>query len=192
MDSKNTRIARDAWSLELLEVLDQKRFEFLAAAYFQTLSFRAELTQKGPEGFVDIRLHADNELRPGIIAHCRAWSTLPVGLKEVRELHAVMTFERVQEGALVAAGTFASQARDFAQGRNMLLIDGADLVGKLKALSAAKQHELLQYAGDSNLATPACGTCGMKMVRMQRKSDDQPYWDCVRHPLRKVAARDYS
>lgn len=192
MYRKNTSLSRDAWSPGLLERIDQKRFEFLAAAYFETLAFRPELTQKGPEGLVDIRLYAPNEMRAGIIAHCRAWSTLPVGVKEVRELNAVMIFERVTEGAVVAAGTFAREARDFAQGRNILLIDGADLVAKIRCLPAAKQQELLQYANDGDLATPTCGTCGMKMVRMQHKSDEQPYWDCVRHPLRKVAARDYS
>lgn len=179
---------RDEWSLELLKAIDQKRFEFLCAAYFETLGFRPELSLKDPGGCVDIRLYSASELRPGILAQCRAWSTHPAGMMEVRELVAVMTFERVEEGALVVAGTFSKDARDYAQARNVLLIDGADLLGKINGLDRAKREDLLAYTTEADSATPACASCGMKMVRMQRKSDDQPYWDCVRHPLRKVAA----
>ncbi len=181
-------LRRDEWSLDLLKAIDQKRFEFLCAAYFETLGFRPELSLKDPGGCVDIRLYSASELRPGILAQCRAWSSHPTGLLEVRELVAVMTFERVGEGALVVAGAFSKDARDYAQARNVLLIDGADLLAKIKGLDHIQREGLLAYAPEGDQASPACASCGMKMVRMRRKSDDQPYWDCVRHPLRKVAA----
>jgi len=182
-------VKRDAWTLELLKVVEPRKVDFLCAAYFEALGFRVEITRKGPEGPVDLRLYAPNQPLPGILAHCRAWSTNPVAEQVVRDLLGVMATERIGEGTLIAMGAFSSQARAAARDRNLHLIDGEDFLGKLLALPAERREALLSHAAESTPLIPTCASCGMKMIRKEDKNDGLPYWDCVRHPLRSVAVK---
>ena len=183
------RLKRDAWSLELLRVMDAKRFEFLCASYFEALGFRVEVTHRATESGVDIRLYPPNQRRPGVLAQCKAWSTVPVGVQEVRELCGTMASGMVAEGSLLTTGKFTAEAVELARERNVTLIDGDDLLGKLLALPAAKRESLLQYATEGAHVTPTCASCGMKMIRKESKEDGKTFWECVKHPQRPAAPK---
>jgi len=161
------RLKRDAWSLELLRVMDAKRFEFLCASYFEALGFRVEVTHRATESGVDIRLYPPNQRRP-----C---GTMASGM--------------VAEGSLLTTGKFTAEAVELARERNVTLIDGDDLLGKLLALPAAKRESLLQYATEGAHVTPTCASCGMKMIRKESKEDGKTFWECVKHPQRPAAPK---
>lgn len=170
------------WSLELLRALEWKRFEQLCAVYFRTLKFRVEEVGLGPDDGIDLRLYVGSERRPGVLVQCKAWNSVKVGVKELRELFGVMASEMVGEGIFVTTSTFTREAADFARGKNIALIDGEDLLRKLLALPADDQVHILNLSTAGDFMTPTCASCGIKMVRRTAQATGQAFWGCPKFP----------
>lgn len=180
LESKNVDTSR--WSLELLNALEWKRFEFLCAAYFEELGLRANTVRAGPDGGVDIHLFADGASHPGIIVQCKAWRTKLVGVSHIRELFGVMTADKVEEGIFATTGSFSDDAIGFARGKNIHLINGEDILAKLLALPPDRQQGLLKLATEGDFTTPTCASCGVKMVFRTPKAGGNPFWGCRNFP----------
>lgn len=172
------------WSLPLLKALDWKRFELLCAGYFEELGFRAETTRAGPDGGVDIHLFTSESRHPAIVVQCKAWRNVPVGVSLVRELLGVMTAVDVKEGIVATVGTFTGEARTFALGKNIHLIDGEDFLAKLEALAPDRRRSLLAFATEGDFTTPTCPSCGIGTRMMLRTSgkDGTRFWGCGNFP----------
>src|SRR5262249_45892977 len=139
-----------AFSATLLQALEWKRFEVLCATYFETLGFRSNVARENKDGSSEIHLYARGMNRPGIIAHCKALKTHVIDAREIRELIASMTTNRVAEGAFVTTGTYTNEARQFAAKANINLIDGEDLLKKIAATSAKDHQALLSLATEGD------------------------------------------
>ncbi len=153
----------------------------MCAGYFEALGFRAKVAREGADGGVDIQLYIEGSERPGMIVQCKAWKTYKVGIKPLRELFGVMAADGVGEGAFVTIGTYSQEAKAFATGKNLHLIDGADLLGKITALTQEQQDTLLKTATSGDFTTPTCPSCGIKMTTRISKSDSDPFWGCVNY-----------
>ena len=171
-----------SWSTRLLQALEWKRLEQLCAAYFRTLKFRVEEATHGPDGGVDLRLYEGSAKTPGVLVQCKAWNSWKVGVKEIRELFGVMAAEGVNEGILVTTSTFTDEATAFAQGKNIALIDGADLLTKLRSLPTEDQELILGLVTAGDFTTPTCPSCGIKMVSRVAQATGDLFWGCVRYP----------
>jgi restriction system protein len=182
-------LGTDRWSPELLQALEWKRFEFVCAAYFETLGFRSNVAREGPDGGIDIHLYAGASSKPDIIVQCKAWKSHMVGVKEMRELLGVMTYNHVDEGAFVTTGTYTTDARQFAAKANISLIDGEDLLAKIAATSAKDHQELLLLATEGDFTTPTCPSCGVKMVRRVANKTGESFWGCVDFPRCRLTFR---
>jgi hypothetical protein len=176
------RIDASRWSLELLRAIEWKRFEALCAAYFEALGFVARTGERGPDGGIDIRLFAEGSDRPGVLVQCKAWSTYDIGVKAIRDLHGVMAAEGVGEGAFVTTGRYTFAAQDFARGKEIALIDGADLLAKIDALRDERRAALLAVATAGDFTRPTCPSCGVKMVRRIARASGDPFWGCHNFP----------
>lgn len=176
--------SEDRWSLDLLERLEWKRFEYLCAGYFEELEFRAKTIRAGADGGVDIHLFLKDARHPGIVVQCKAWRNVTVGVKVVRELLGVMTADNVGEGIIVTTSTFSDDARMFALGKNIHLIDGKALLAKLLELPPERQESLLQFATDGDYTTPTCPSCGTGTRMRLRTSgrDGSLFWGCANFP----------
>ena len=172
------------WSLELLKALDWKRFELVCAGYFEELGFRAETTKAGPDGGVDIHLFTKDSRHPAIVVQCKAWRIVPVGVAIVREMLGVMTAEGVKEGVIATSGTFTSEAKGFAMGKEITLIDGDDFLRKLLELPPDRQRNLLEFITKGDWWTPTCPSCGIgtQMVLRRPKRPGNPFWGCSSYP----------
>jgi len=170
------------WDLHLLRALEWKRFERLCADYFREIGLRAEMQASGPDNGIDIRLYAPGQRQPGILAQCKSWKTYPVGVKPVRELLGVMTSERVAEGIVATTSTFTQDAKAFAMGKNIHLIDGEGFMEKLKALDPAVQQRLLARATEGDYTTPTCPSCGKQMVMRKGTFGRPDFWGCRNYP----------
>jgi len=177
------------WSMELLNLLEWKRFEQVCAGYFEALGFGAKVTREGADGGVDIHLYAEGSERPNIIVQCKAWKAYKVGVKPLRELFGVMAAEGVTEGAFVTTGTFTQEAKEFAGGKTLHLIDGNDLLAKIQSLTQEQQQALLKTATTGDFTTPTCPSCGVKMTTRISKSDGKPFWGCSNYPRCKSTLR---
>ncbi len=170
------------WNLELLRTIEWHRFEQLCAKYFEALGLRAELTPFGADGGVDIHLFAPGSNIPGTLVQCKAWRNTKVGVAEVRELYGVMAAEKVPEGCFVTTGTFTNDAVAFAEGKALRLLDGKAIIDSICGLSRETQSALLAIATTGDFVTPTCASCGIKMVKRERKSDKSDFWGCSNYP----------
>jgi restriction system protein len=178
----DTLVDTTRWSLELLKALEWKRLEQLSAVYFRTLGFRVDEAAHGPDGGVDLRLFERYGKRPGVLVQCKAWNSWNVGVKEIRELFGVMAAEEVGEGIFITTSTFTDEARQFARGKNIALVDGEDLLKKIHDLPSEDQLHIRGLVTEGNFTTPTCPSCGIKMVRRTSKAMGQPFWGCLRYP----------
>ena len=176
-----TAPAAPEWTLELLRDLEWKRVERLAALYFQCLGFRAEETDFGPDGGVDLRLCVGDAATAGILVQCKAWNTWRVGVKEIRELFGVMAAEGVAEGIFLTTSTFTPDAIAFAKDKNVTLIDGEDFVRKLRDLPAEQQADLLIKITRGDYRRPICPSCGERM-KLRHGRTGEPFWGCITFP----------
>ena len=154
-----------AFSRELLDALEWRRFEELVTWYFRKTGFDAKRSRVGADGGVDILVHNNGENRPFAYVQCKAWHRYNVGIKPVRELFGVMASDKIQTGYFVTTGEFSDEAVRFAHGKEMTLIAGADLLAKIAALPELDRSEILQQVTAGDYTTPTCPRCDVKMVR---------------------------
>lgn len=169
-----------AWSLTLLQDIEWKRFEAVAASFYEEIGLRAETLRCGPDGGIDAKLYEKGLPDPSAIVQCKAWSSRSVGIKPVRELLGVMTHEGVPRGVLLATGDFTAEATKFAKGHPIDLVTGQAFLDLIGQLSAAAQARLLAVATEGDYMTPTCPSCGVKTV--WRDSDRGGFWGCRNYP----------
>ena len=183
---RTNQVAIDTWSLALIQSIEWLRLEELAAAYFGQLGFRARMPRGGVDGGAkgggDIQLYWEDAATPGIVVRCKAWRREPVGVEAVRALLEAMGASNIAEGVFVASGGFTPEARAFCAGKNMHLIDGADLLSKIGQLAEVQQQSLLALATQGDFLTPSCPTCRIKMLFRPGKAQDSGYWGCANFP----------
>ena len=182
--------AAQARSADALNGMTWREFEVLVGEAFRLQGFRVvETGGGGPDGGVDLVLGKGSEK---FLVQCKQWKAYKVGVDVVRQLYGVMAARGATGGFVVTSGTFSSDAREFAHGRNVKLVDGAQLLGLLQQARtslAATSRSLDQLARDEPVWTPApgptCPSCGADMVkRTARKglNAGQSFWGCSTYP----------
>jgi restriction system protein len=171
-----------AFSQELLDALEWRRFEQLVTWYFQKTGFEAKRSRVGADGGVDIHVYKPGEDRPFAYVQCKAWYAYKVGVKPIRELFGVMAADSVHTGYFITTGIFTAEAQEFAKGRDMKLVTGSYLLEKLNSLSEADRSELLHQVTAGDYTTPTCPRCDLKMVR--RTGPDGDFWGCSNYSRR--------
>jgi restriction system protein len=148
----------------------------------------AERGGSSADGGVDLVLTRDRER---YLVQCKHWRANNVGVPVVRELYGAMAAEGAVGGFVVTAGRFTSEAKAFASGRNVELIDGAGLDRLLAAVHAPTReiHPVETPApwsqSSESAVSPACPRCGQSMVeRTARRgaTAGQRFWGCSRYP----------
>lgn len=180
---------------DLLRELEWKRFEQVIEAYFERTGWRTQPARIGADGGVDIHLFRPQERTVGAVVQCKAWTTYKVGVKPVRELFGVMAAESVSEGFFVTAGEYTEEARSFARGKTVTLIDGGDLIQRIKALPREDQCYIYNIATAGDYKTPTCPRCGRKMVRRigaKGRGAGVPFWGCPGYPRCKMILKTRS
>jgi predicted RNA-binding Zn-ribbon protein involved in translation (DUF1610 family) len=172
-------------TLDLLGRLEWKRFEQVVAAYFECQGLKATVARVGADGGVDVTLTRPPQTTAESIVQCKAWHLYDVGVKPIRELYGVMAADSVPHGVFVTTGQYTGEARSFARGKNLLLMDGADLLQAIRKLSPEDRRRLHQVATTGDYTTPTCPRCGQKMVRRvgaKGKGNGVPFWGCRGYP----------
>jgi restriction system protein len=109
-----------------------------------------------------------------------------VGVEPVRELYGVIHARRSAGGFVVTSGTFTDEARRFATGREIELIDGEALAGAIRKQAGRTRIEpTLQSIGEAATASPACPVCEapMQLRKASRGTNaGQSFWGCSRYP----------
>ena len=172
------------WSLEVLRLIEWKRFEELAAAFYRELGLRSESIRCGADGGIDAKLFQGDAREAAAIVQCKAWNARPVGLKPVRELLGVMTHHKVPEGIFLTTGDYTNEAAAFARANPIDLINGVTFLGMIHKLPIEAQQKLLAVATEGDFTTPTCPSCGIKTV--WRNSNPKGFWGCSNYPKCRV------
>ena len=137
----------------------------------------------GADGGVDIALARGSDR---YLVQCKRWRALRVGVKPVRELYGVIHARRSAGGFVVTSGTFTDEAKRFADGREIELIDGQALAGAIRQQATpARIEPTLGSIGEEANATPACPICKapMQLRKASRGANaGQAFWGCSRFP----------
>jgi len=169
----------------LLHELEWKRFELLVEGYFAFSGWTTRPNRVGADGGVDVHLFRPDQQKAAAVVQCKAWNAYTVGVKPVRELFGVMAADGVPEGFFVTTGEYTVEARSFAAGKPMTLIDGRDLLKRLESLPAEAQADLYARVTAGDYTTPTCPQCGIKMVRREAgkgRAVGSEFWGCPKYP----------
>jgi len=176
--------AADSTNPNALNGMTWQEFEMLVGEAYRRQGFNVrEMGGGGADGGVDLVLTKNDQK---VLVQCKQWKTFKVGVKIVRELYGVMAAQKAQGGVVVTSGVFTQEAKAFADGKNIALIDGEKLrrvIDSVRAKPADAQP--VPPTIQTTDATPACPKCGGAMVKRVAKQGDnagRSFWGCGSYP----------
>ncbi|WP_309967146.1 restriction endonuclease [Variovorax guangxiensis] len=178
---------------DVLDGMSWREFEMLVGEGFRLQGYSVvENFKPGPDDGIDLVLRKNDEQ---YLVQCKQWRAFKVGISVVRELYGVMAAKGAAGGFVVTSGRFTSEAEEFANGRNVRLVDGPKLDQLLKQANggAGAYSTTGRNAGrvtDSamkaaEVSAPSCPRCAQAMVRRTARkgaSAGQEFWGCSDYP----------
>lgn len=166
-------------SVSVLNGMTWQEFEMLVGEAFRRGGYFVEESGGGgADGGVDLVLHKNGEKS---LVQCKQWRAYKVGVQIVRELYGVMAAEGAMQGFIVTSGVFTQEAKDFAAGRNVELLDGVELKKIINQLSpSSKTRSAATVKGIQSC--PKCG--GQMVVRIAKQGANagNQFWGCSNYP----------
>lgn len=161
-----------------LEKMSWMEFEALVAETFRKKGYHVKQRGgNGPDGGVDIELRQGKDK---YLVQCKQWKTTQVGVAVVRELYGVMSAEGAIGGFVVASGSFTPDAKAFAEGRSIELVDARKLRRLIGGHQTTKPLPVVP-----TVTSPACPSCGSHMVERVVKNGPKTgsrFWGCSHYP----------
>ena len=160
-----------------LRTISWRKFEELVGETYRRKGYAVvETGGGGADGGVDLILRKDGEK---LLVQCKHWKKDKVGVKVVRELYGVVTAESASGGIVISSGTFTQEAKEFARGKRIELLDGSvllDLIAKVQKTPTLTVRKL-----DDSI----CPICGSKMLLRTAKKGPRAgerFWGCSDFP----------
>lgn len=173
-----------AWP-QALQYINWKEFEALVGEAFRHQGYSVTETGGGgaDEG-VDLVLSRGTDK---YLVQCKQWRATKVGVSTVRELYGVMAANGVAGGFVVTSGVFTDEAKNFAAGGNIELIDGVKLTGMIVENGKRQTYSSIQVSAKQSATpiTPVCPDCGGAMIKRTAKKGanaGNEFWGCVSFP----------
>lgn len=190
---------------EVLEGMTWREFEMLVGEAFRLKGYRIEETGgRGADGGIDLVLRKSGRK---FLVQCKQWRSFKVGVGVIREHFGVMTAERADGGFVVTSGRFTDEAKVFAKGFHIELIEGEALfqmIRQARATAVARPgahasevsapmgraepsaaSERAPAAVGTAPGTPICPKCSSEMVRRTAKrgaNAGNSFWGCSNYP----------
>ena len=166
-------------SIESIRALSWQDFELLIAEAFRRQGYQVnENGGGGADGGIDLYIYRDGER---VLVQCKRWKVYKVGVDKVRELYGVMTAEGANRAILVTSGVYTDEAKKFASGKPLELIDGSQLSQMIPSNVNESSEQTLQCEIGTQ-ATEPCPLCGsemaLKTARQGRHAGSQ-FWGCT-------------
>ena len=186
-------------SASALDNMSWREFELLVGEAFRLQGYK--VTEQGgarPDGGVDLVLSKGNET---FLVQCKQWKAFKVSVDIVRDLYGVMAARGAAGGFVVTSGRFTADATEFANGRNVKLIDGPVLLEMLRQAKASVSSSaapspqgavprrpaasVYKATASTAEAAPSCPVCQASMrLRTARKGvkAGSTFWGCSSYP----------
>lgn len=172
-----------------LDGISWQQFEQLVGEAFRRQGFTVtETGGNGPDGGIDLILRKGSEKH---LVQCKKWKAVKVGVTVIREFFGVMAAEGAAGGYVVTSGTFTDEAKTFASGRNIRLVEGAEL-NRWIAASCSTQAKppavtpvSIKPVQSPQSLTPSCPVCKSAMLKRTAKrgaNAGNEFWGCSQYP----------
>lgn len=159
-----------------LNDMSWQQFEALVGEAFRRKGYAVtETGGGGADGGVDLSMKKEGE---SFLVQCKQWKATKVGVTTVRELYGVMAANGTTGGFVVTSGVFTDEARAFAVGRNIELMDGKALHDLIRGVKAPETVQVIA-------TTPTCPLCNSTMEKREARrgtSAGNQFWGCTRFP----------
>ncbi len=164
-----------------LNDLSWAEFEMLVGEFYRRRGYSViETGGSGPDGGVDIELKKNNET---FFVQCKQWRAYSVSVTTVRELYGVMAARGAAGGFVVTSGRFTEDAKSFAEGRNIDLIDGKTLNAMIKIVHSSPIANASQPVKvDQSPVCPICKSVMIKRTAKRGATFGSQFWGCSKYP----------
>lgn len=160
-----------------IEKLSWREFEYLVGEFFRRKGFTVEETGgDGPDGGVDLIASLGKD---SYFIQCKHWKAMQVGVTIVRELYGVMAANGAAGGFVVTSGAFTEEAKRFAEGREIEIISGEQLLGETRNAVPGKASESPSI---DKSTCPLCGAVMVKRVARKGANTGNSFWGCSTYP----------
>jgi restriction system protein len=173
-------------SPSVLNNMTWQEFEMLVGEAFRRGGYTvSETGGGGADGGVDLVLRKDGEK---FLVQCKQWKAFKVGVATIRELYGVMAAGGAAGGFVVTSGVFTQEAKAFAEGRNIDLIDGSELTAIIRKVRSQPQaatvtaQPVRQSALAANPSCPKCGCAMVKRTATKGPNAGNTFWGCPAYP----------
>jgi restriction system protein len=179
--------AANSRATDALDGMSWQEFEMLVGEAFRQNGYQVvENGGGGADGGVDLVLRKDGEK---FLVQCKQWKAYSVGVAIIRELYGVMAAKGATGGFVVTSGRFTEEAKAFASGRNVKLMDGSELRQLIQQTKKTVKSNVNSAVVQA--AALACPLCTKPMVRRTAKRGSNignSFWGCSDYPACKGTA----
>ncbi|WP_271103994.1 restriction endonuclease [Pseudomonas tohonis] len=179
-------VAEATQPAKTLDGIGWREFELLVGEAFRRKGFSVtERGGNGPDGGVDLELHLGTDK---YLVQCKQWKAIKVGVTVVREFFGVIAAEGAAGGFVVTSGTYTEEAKAFAQGRNIQLVDSMTLKRWIANRQGPMPPEVVtskERKCPAQHVTPVCPICGSSMILRKAKRGlnlGSKFWGCAQFP----------
>ena len=156
--------------------MSQDEFHRLISEFFRRNGFKVEPVPSALGDGVDLMLSKNSK---NFVAQYRHWREHRVGVPMVREQYTVMQAAKANGVYVITTGEFSYKAIQFAEDKNISLIDGLKLRRLVKRNITGIQVET---EGDQ---APFCPLCAAEMLirtGTDSEGNDKRFWSCSNYP----------
>lgn len=124
--------------IDSLRRMHWKEFEMLTGEAFRRQGY--DVTENGlggADGGIDLTLRKNGKTT---LVQCKQWRTRQISVNVVREMFGLLTHHRADAVKIVALGDYTPDARRFAQGKPIELVDGNALVATVRSVQRPKMQ----------------------------------------------------
>lgn len=181
-------VVQEGTSPLVLNGMSWQEFEMLVGEAYRRKGYAvSETGGGGADGGVDLVLKKDGEK---YLVQCKQWRAFKVGVTTIRELYGVMAAGGAAGGFVVTSGVFTQEAKSFAEGRNIDLIDGSELTAMIKktqqqslvTAATTQPSPQISPAVTDNQICPKCGSTMVKRTAKHGANVGQMFWGCDNFP----------
>jgi restriction system protein len=172
--------------LDSVSAMSWKAFELLVGEAFRRQGYAVEETGLGgADGGIDLLLR-----KPGktVLVQCKQWRSKQVPVTVVREMFGLLNHHNASAVVIVSTGDYTADARGFAMGKPIELINGNQLLAMVQnvqtvpapvyPLPASATITPPRPADD----TPTCPSCESAMIRRENRRTREAFWGCPSYP----------
>jgi|APLak6261699311_1056244.scaffolds.fasta_scaffold00073_69 restriction system protein len=169
-------------------------FELLVGEAYRRQGYKVkENGGGGADGGIDLILTKNSQT---YLVQCKHWKTTSINVSLVRELYGIMAAEYASACIFVTSGDYTADARRFAKGRPVTLVNGEELLklvdevqnrATYAAAKVTQQYKPVESAAKVQLdagkkACPKCGSDMVKRIAKRGENAGNMFFGCSRYP----------